>query len=505
MLFAGGYPGTAGWILTQYLIPSYAPFTSVMSAPNDTQGFNEIMSAVTYNNQSDTVTFHLVTSTPEQLFFTAIADPLGAGIQDAAWLESIGAGINFTPAGLYAYQAHGNEGDYFTQAQNNPVTSGPYEIQQYVPGQSIILAPNPYYPGVPGVPAPTETVYVQWVKDPTTALNLFETGQADIVTALPTTPYLGEVAQTLVPSHQASLYEFNTLSEYSFVYNLQINTTLMQKDFGSQFHVPSDYFANLDVRKAFSYAFNYTEYIDTIVGNKVYNLPFAELYTGAIIPGLPYYTPPSQFTGVPDFNLSYAQELMRQSGLYNTSINIPIVVSSGDTVDYAAAQMWAQALHEMDPNIQASPVYVPFSTIIAYEIPGQNPMPIYYLGWIADYPYPSDFVNAMYETGGTYPGPDGWGVQYLQSINQTQQAQMYQELNNLIAQADATTNPVKAEQLYKQAEQIAINLYMYVYTQQPNSFWVVKPYMTGYHGEISYEENPMIGGAGDSLFFWWVK
>ena len=160
ILFAGGSPGTAGWILTKYLIPNYTPFSFVMSSPNDTKDFNEIMHAVTYDNQTNTVTFHLVQSTPAQLFFTAVADPLGAGIQDAAWLESIGAGINFTPAGFYAYQQHANEGDYFTQVQNDPVASGPYMIEQYVPGQSIILVPNPYYPGVPGIPKPNTTVYI---------------------------------------------------------------------------------------------------------------------------------------------------------------------------------------------------------------------------------------------------------------------------------------------------------------------------------------------------------
>ena len=505
ILFAGGSPGTAGWILTKYLIPNYTPFSFVMSSPNDTKDFNEIMHAVTYDNQTNTVTFHLVQPTPAQLFFTAVADPLGAGIQDAAWLESIGAGINFTPAGFYAYQQHANEGDYFTQVQNDPVASGPYMIEQYVPGQSIILVPNPYYPGVPGIPKPNTTVYIQWVKDPATAYNLFATGQADIVTGLPTVPYIGEVEQSLIPKHLATMYEFPTLSEFFFVFNINVNTTLMQKDFGSQFHMPSDYFANLYVRKAFAYAFNYTQYLDYIVGNKLYNIQFASGYAGVIIPGLPYYTPPSEFTGVPYYNLSYATQLMKQSGLYNVSVNIPIIISTGDTVDYEAAIMWAQALHQMDPNIQASPVYVPFSQEIAYEVPGQNPMPLYYLGWIADYPYPSDFVDAMYEVGGTYPAPDGWTVQYLQSLNYTQEAQMYQELNSLIAQADAATNPQLAQQLYKQAEQIAINLYMYVYTQQPNAFWVVKPYMTGYQGQISYEENPMIGGAGDSLYFWWVK
>lgn len=82
---------------------------------------------------------------------------------------------------------------------------------------------------------------------------------------------------------------------------------------------------------------------------------------------------------------------------------------------------------------------------------------------------------------------------------------MYQQLNNLIIQADSATNATQAALLYKQVEQQAINLYMYIYLDQPNAFWVVKPYMNGYNGQISYEENPQIGGAGDSLYFWWVK
>jgi hypothetical protein len=45
---------------------------------------------------------------------------------------------------------------------------------------------------------------------------------------------------------------------------------------------------------------------------------------------------------------------------------------------------------------------------------------------------------------------------------------------------------------------------MYTYVVQPNEFWVVKPYMTGYNG-IQSEENPMIGGALDSIYYWWVK
>ncbi len=503
MLFVGGAPGTPDWILAQYLIPGATIGVPIMSAANDTTDFNAIMNAVTYSNSSQTVTFHLVRPIAPQLFFTAIADPLGGGILDAAWLQQVGAGITFTPQGFYNYQNQGNEGNYNTKVQNDPVTSGPYMIQSYVPGQSVTLAPNPYFTGTPGIPPPQDTVVIQWVKDPETAYNLFASGQVDIVTALPTSYF--PLLTGLVGQGQASLYQFPTLSDFFYVFTLNFSESLMKQDFGSQYHAPPDYFANLLVRKAFAYAFNYTNYIDNIQGNLKYHVDFGENYAGVIIKGLPYHVPESQLQNVPVYNLTYAKQLLEQSGEYNVSVNIPVAVSSGDTVDYAATQMWAAALNQIDPNIQLTPVYVPFSTIIAYEVPGSNPMPIYYLGWIADYPYPSDFVDAMYKEGGTYPAPDGFSTEYFNATGHPDQAQMFAQMNNLIDQADTTANETLAAQLYKQAEQIAINLYMYVYTVQPNAFWVVKPYMNGYQGQISYEENPMIGGAGDSLFYWWVK
>jgi ABC-type oligopeptide transport system substrate-binding subunit len=258
------------------------------------------------------------------------------------------------------------------------------------------------------------------------------------------------------------------------------------------------------VREAFTYAFNYTNYLDEIVGNSIYGEQFGNGYCGAIINGLPYYVPETGLANVPSFNLTYATQLMKQSGEYSTAINLPIVATSGDTVTYAAAQMWGAALHQMDPNISVTVEYQEWPTMIAEQAVNADPMPIYYLGWIADYPYPSDFVNAFYLQSSIYPSAAGWSTSYLTSIGQSAESSQYGQLNTLITQADAATNATGAAQLYKEAEQAAINLYMYVYTQQPSSFWEVKPYMTGYSG-IQSEENPMIGGAADSIFYWWVK
>jgi ABC-type oligopeptide transport system substrate-binding subunit len=342
------------------------------------------------------------------------------------------------------------------------------------------------------------TVVIQWVKDPETAYNLFTSGQADIVEGVPS-EYMVLVPK-LVANGKASMYQVPALYCNFFTFNLDINETALKADYGPQYHVPSDYFTNLDVREAFAYAFNYTNYLDEILGNVKYGIDFGSSYAGGIVPGLPDYVPPSQLQNVPTYDLAKAKQLLHQSGEYGTSINIPIAIHNGDTDDFAAAQMWAAALNSIDPNIVMTPVHISLSTYFSFALPGQFPIAIQYHFWGADYPYPSDLVDSMYKQGGIFIEND-WTLQQLNSTGHADQAAMFAQMNSLIQIADSTTNATLAAQDYQQAEQLAINLYMYVYLSVGNGFMVVKPYMNGYQGQISYQENPML----PYMYFWWVK
>jgi ABC-type transport system substrate-binding protein len=489
MLFVGGNMGTPDWILAQYL-DGYA----LLGAANDTTDFNAIMDALTYSNSSNTVIFKLAKPTVPQLIFTAVADSAGAGILDASWLSQVGAGITFTPAGFYAYQNQSNYGSLNLKVQWDPVASGPYMIQSCVLGQSVTLVPNPGFPGLPGIPVVNNTVVIQWVKDPETAYDLFTSGQADIVAYLPAS-YLALVSK-MVADGKADMYQAPTLTTTYSGFFFDINATKLKSDFGPQYHVPSDYFLDLDVREAFAYAFNYTYYLDEIKGNKKYGIDFGNGYAGVVIPGMPYYVPPDQFQNVPTYDLAKAKQLLQQSGQYGTSVNIPACMVEGDTESFAAVQMWAAALNSIDPNIVMTPVYITPPEFYAYTaVLSQNPIPITFTNWIADYPYPSDVVDTMY----LWPG----AVKYLNTTGHPDEAAMYARMNSLIQIADSTTNATLAAQDYKAAEQLGINLYLYVYLCIDSSFLVVKPYMLGYQGQISYQENPIY--YTDGLYFWWVK
>jgi len=422
MLFNGGTPGTADWIITtKALLPNATPFVPLMQSPNDTATFNAIIHAVTYSNTTNTVAFHLGKPLPSTNLFQFLADPLGAGIIDAKYLQSVGAGITFTPKGFYEYQFQGNEGNYSTAMQFNPVGAGPFKIGTYVPGQSITLVPNPYYQGVPGIPKVNNTVVIQWVKDPETALLMFQSGQADIVYGLPTQDF--PVLKSMEAQGQASIYFFPTLTLNFWVFNLDIykNGTY----FGSQYHIPEYYFMNLKVREAFAYAFDYDNYLNNILGNAKYGGDFGFSFCGGIPKGMLYYVPFDQLKDCPTYNLTYAKQLLIESGMYNVSVNFPIIVFAGDPVDYVAAQQWAQSLHSIDPNIVMTPIYLELPTIVGYVVPNQNPMPIWLGGWISDYPYPSDNINAMFLQGGFFPSGDGWSVDLLNKTGYKDEANLY--------------------------------------------------------------------------------
>jgi len=165
LLFITGEPGTAGWILAQDLLPGGG---WDLNWSDGQSLYTNITKAITYNNATQSITFHLLKPDPAFLYYVAF--DLGAGVVDYKWLAQHGAGIEFTPSGFLDYTQFGNEANYNQYVRFNTMGSGPYMIESYLPGQSIVLAPNPNYVPIPGVPGynkvPTLKVYIQWVKDP---------------------------------------------------------------------------------------------------------------------------------------------------------------------------------------------------------------------------------------------------------------------------------------------------------------------------------------------------
>jgi ABC-type transport system substrate-binding protein len=373
--------------------------------------------------------------------------------------------------------------------------SGPYMIKNYISGQSILLSPNPYFTPVPGIPGynhtANDTVYIQWEKDADTALLIAESGQTDLVytTGLPTSDF--PILMKLQSEGKLKITTFPSVLINFYNFNFDVNTSMLST-LGSGYHIPQYYFANLDVRRAFAYAFNYTNFIENILGNARYGLDFGFQYAQGLAPlGMPGYLNTTQLQQrgavVPTYNLSIAKQYLEESGLYNTSINIPIIVFAADSVNYAGAGMWASALHSIDPNIQATPLYMEIPVYIGYSVPNENPMPISFTNVGPDYLFTSDYAAPMYGVNGYFGEPEGWTPQMLNSSGQPTQANEDAQMNQIITDAMSTTNLTLALKYYDQAMLIAVNLTFDVYTCQSTELYV---YSTAIHGS-SYEGNAL--------------
>jgi ABC-type transport system substrate-binding protein len=506
--FTGGSPGTPDWIQAQFLVPGVQNGTGSMYTNNT---WAVATSAVTYDNTTNTVTFHFNRPVPPTIAFQILGDSEGAGIVDASYAWSVGAGFN--EATFESYKNQATSGSYITQMQWSPIGSGPFMIQSYTPGQSVLLAPNPHYGGVPGIPKQTTSVVVNWVKTPDTGLLMLQDGQADSAFGLPTSDF--PAVQKLQSQGLVNIYNFPTFSLNFYVFNIKINKNLEASQFGAGFNEPSNYFADLPTRLAWIDAYDYVGYLNNILGNAKYGTTFGSGFQGIIPAGMIYAPPPDQLGGLPAQNLDAARGNYSISAWANRKITIPIVVLVGDPVDLAAAEEWAGILAQIsNGNIQVKVVQLTWSPIIANTVQDQNGMGVAFGAWSPDYADPADYVNAMYLEGGYYSSGSNWLVSYFASLPPSTphdvvhldgatytQAQVYSWMNGNITLGDTSVDPAVRQSAYEVSEKLAVAMGLYVYVYQANQLWYFRTWLKGYE----MQENPMIGGGPELVFYWLSK
>src|SRR5437016_8539804 len=294
MLFVFGTPGTSRWIQSQYLLPGLkrADLT-----------FSNVNNSVTVNNVTREVTFHLSTTVPEPLWFQIIADPLGSSIVSWKWLEAHGPGLTWTPQGFVDYQKYGSLVNYIPYWRDHTIGSGPFVVDYVVPGEAVAMKRNPNFQAVAGIPAPTvERVFLQYVESASTRELSLESGQADIPTYNPSNRF--DVLERLQTAGLVHIEFVATLNLFWWNFNMEIAQPNPDNE------VPSDFFVDLNMRKAFFNAYDFQGYINNIVGNKQFNARFADSYNGIIPRGMIGYENLSSYNV---FNMLSARQSYNQT------------------------------------------------------------------------------------------------------------------------------------------------------------------------------------------------
>jgi len=312
----------------------------------------------------------------------------------------------------------------------HPNGTGPYKLTEWKSGEYILYEANAdFYLGMPSIP------YVVFKLFAGDDVRLFETGEVDVADV-----GLYSVERMLDPSEPLSV---------DLVAGVNLCTGYVV------FDTTRPPFDDVNVRKAFSMAFDRQRYIDV-------------LYRGIALPAIGPYPP-----GLPGFRydlqgLPYdsaqARELLKQSK-YGGPDGLPEIVytnagvgSSVNGTVSALAEMWEQNLgvkikiENLDFNFYLDQIY------------SGNHGQIFDGGWCADYPDPENFADVLFYSGSVqnhsgYSNPD---------------------LDALLEAARIERDVTQRMDLYHQAEQMIVNDAPVLFTTHSLSYQLVQPYVKGF-------------------------
>jgi oligopeptide transport system substrate-binding protein len=221
------------------------------------------------------------------------------------------------------------------------------------------------------------------------------------------------------------------------------------------FDVRRSPFDDLNVRKAFSMAFDRQKYIDVVLDGHA--LPANGLFP----PGLPGFN--AALKGLP-YDPVQARQLLAQSS-YGGPNGLPRIVfstigiGSYISADVAAmAEMWEQNLGVTITVENLEPDYY------SEQIDSGNHGQLFSGGWCADYPDPENFADGLFhsassQNNGGYSNP---------------------QLDALLEAARVEQDVMGRMALYQQAEQMIVDDAAALFTSYSLSYQLVKPYVQGY-------------------------
>jgi len=308
----------------------------------------------------------------------------------------------------------------------NAVGNGPFEVVQYQTNEQLTLQRNPTYWGGVGNVQPTPKIaqlVIKYVPNGLTRVEDVERGSAQIAYVDPTL-----VAQAVA---QGGIYVPN-IGPMPAINVFCLN---MEK-------FP---FNNKLIREAAIHAINYTAALQEFHG---FGLP----YVGPVPIGLTGYASNLQPYS---YNLTLSRQLLAQAG-YPNGQGIPtitIMAQSDSPQGPDLATIYQSDLAQI--GINAKIITEPYASELSFfstTSPSNSTYPdLLYTIW-AWYPDPWAFSNWMVS-------PIGFASSNLGGYNNTQ-------VNQLLAQADATLNQTQRGLIYQQVAQVVNNDYAFIWTAQ---------------------------------------
>jgi peptide/nickel transport system substrate-binding protein len=303
--------------------------------------------------------------------------------------------------------------------------TGPFELERWDPGVETVLVRNDNYWREP---ASLERVDIQVVEEWTTRRLMLEAGDADLVDVpranieeLEGVPGITVWKDLPTLQNDAIFFQFDISEDSTFIGSGKLDGQ----------GIPRDFFTDVNVRKGIAYAFDWDTYLHDALKDE------AQQNGSPIVEGLSYYD-----ADAPSYHYdpALAEEYLKQAWdgeVWDKGFTITLVYNAGNDTRKTACEILQQDLFNINEKFVVLIQVMQWPSVLRGMYAGQLPM--FQIGWIADFPDAHNFVLPFMSSQGTF---SGW-----QNYNNP-------EVDALIAEGISGTTPAARDAVYRQLDQL---------------------------------------------------
>ena len=335
--------------------------------------------------------------------------------------------------------------------RNVPLGSGPFALERYDVGKTVVLKRNDRYWRKP---SQIERVIMQVVADPGTRVQMFKNGDADFATIPP---------EQLEPTLKSnSSYRLTpavpSLGIDGFFMNQKIvgaGTNYLGSGQLDGKGIPADFFSDVNVRKALAYSLDYKAIINDVLQNQAIQM------NSVLIKGL-YDRAGKRLYSQDKAKATQYFKAAFGGKVWQNGFTLPVFYNSGNTVRKGVLDVLKATVESINPKFKIELRDLPSSQIRAQR--AANQMTLWIGNWSADYADPYNFIQPLLSSTGTLGKP--------QNLHNS-------KLDSLIEQAAAETNLTARKKLLDSIEKIAFDEVQGLPIYQTINVSVMKDEVTG--------------------------
>ncbi len=417
--------------------------------------YNYLAQAVEVDGSN--VVFHLPKAYPPFLSIIVRDNGVGA-ILDKEWAIEQGC-WDGDPTTIAKYHNPAKEADPLFAQMNG---TGPYKLVTWINGDRTVLQRFEDYWREP---ARVATVVIKMVDEWSTRKLMLQRGDADFVYV--DKQYLSQVRDmdgVEVITGLPNLYTGYGLMNFNIV--TEDNPDVHSGKLDGK-GIPSNFFSDIHVRKAFNYAMNFDTFIDQVL------MGDGQQARGPI---------PEPFLGYDDnspvysFDLKKAEEEFKQAfngELWEKGFEITILYNTGNDTRKAAVDMLKYYVEQVNPKFKVNVRGIQWSTYLDNLVAGK--FTLGFIAWGADYADPHNFTVPFLRSDGTFGGFKGADYINWAKVN----------MDPVVNKGVEITDPAKREVVYKELQNMAYEHALDIYLYQPTDQVVMRDWVKGwYHDPI---------------------